>query len=736
MSYILKNTQGLLVTRLTDVGRRKISEGNFNISYFQVGDSEVDYNKLVDYGYNNSSYNVLEPPFNAHNNVGIPQSTKNNIKYPLYLDSSSGITYGIPFMASSDESVFNTATPLGFFSACTNNFKPYTSSAWTYNSQYTFKLNEVQANTTQLKLYTSACPDSSTAQISAGTYVTLYTQTGCTCSYTTCRPILTFKVMSVTVGSCGGGSNLCITLDRVPPNLDSFTYTGSGRAFFHPSGMTGYDVSTPLNYWSTSVINYESICTPDDGYVKIWNMNIPWTENPAGIIETQSIGYGNFGSRDYIGTKEYLGYTNSGGQYFYNSFSSTTAQTDTYYYNSFQERMDVLPEDQKAIAIVHYTNNSIINFYGEKFATEVYVDGTNPGEARNFTIKLPWIMWHKNSSCCNGLTLYIDPPGYPNLDLLTPFYMKSSKNSDMNSPGMRYYHLYDTNTQSNGYPNRVGKVFPDNQMIIFDDDEIVAVLNSVSNRNFTLPAPKVGLISPGSCNDDSTDGVLDNDSQCMWVTYGFEGKWQGMHCNYYQKIIGPSSGCGINEQNVTVSFGNEFKCMNSGTTSGFSATDFFILAQTGTTSQSRPSSNLWKKIDYTNQVDNGGIYVVVSALTSTTFVISVSSYNGGTTYNLNELISIPSVNDSTPGIGFGDDYYFYGSLSTDIQATIYEMRYLVNLPSNQFVRPSNPTWRTGQTAYMSEIGLFDSNKNLLALAKFQSPQVRQGVQQVVIKLDF
>jgi hypothetical protein len=145
---------------------------------------------------------------------------------------------------------------------------------------------------------------------------------------------------------------------------------------------------------------------------------------------------------------------------------------------------------------------------------------------------------------------------------------------------------------------------------------------------------------------------------------------------------------------------------------------------------------LWKKIDYTNQVDNGGTFVVVSALTSTTFVISVSSYNGGTSYNLSEQISIPAIGDSSPGIGFGDDYYFYGSLSTDIQATIYEMRYLVNLPNNQFVRPSNPTWRTGQTTYMSEIGLFDSNKNLLALAKFQSPQIRQGVQQVVIKLDF
>ena len=43
MSYIIKNTSGLINTRLTDVGRRKISQGNFSISYFQIGDSEVSY---------------------------------------------------------------------------------------------------------------------------------------------------------------------------------------------------------------------------------------------------------------------------------------------------------------------------------------------------------------------------------------------------------------------------------------------------------------------------------------------------------------------------------------------------------------------------------------------------------------------------------------------------------------------------------------------------------------------
>ena len=37
---------------------------------------------------------------------------------------------------------------------------------------------------------------------------------------------------------------------------------------------------------------------------------------------------------------------------------------------------------------------------------------------------------------------------------------------------------------------------------------------------------------------------------------------------------------------------------------------------------------------------------------------------------------------------------------------------------------------------MTEVGLYDKDKNLLALGKFQSPQLRKGTQQVVIKLDF
>ena len=64
MGFIIKNTAGLINTRLTDIGREKLSQGNFNISYFQIGDSEVSYNTLPT-TYNQFDTVILEPSFNA-----------------------------------------------------------------------------------------------------------------------------------------------------------------------------------------------------------------------------------------------------------------------------------------------------------------------------------------------------------------------------------------------------------------------------------------------------------------------------------------------------------------------------------------------------------------------------------------------------------------------------------------------------------------------------------------------
>jgi MFS family permease len=44
MSFLSNNNSEFLSARITKKGRNSIAKGDFNISYFQVGDSEFDYN--------------------------------------------------------------------------------------------------------------------------------------------------------------------------------------------------------------------------------------------------------------------------------------------------------------------------------------------------------------------------------------------------------------------------------------------------------------------------------------------------------------------------------------------------------------------------------------------------------------------------------------------------------------------------------------------------------------------
>ena len=310
----------------------------------------------------------------------------------------------------------------------------------------------------------------------------------------------------------------------------------------------------------------------------------------------------------------------------------------------------------------------------------------------------------------------------------------------MNDPGIRYYHLYDTNPDDNNNLNRIGKVFPDQEIVIIDDEEVVASLSCKANRNWTLPAPQLSLITQNTCftNNNTGQGVMTNDVERMWVTYRFDssGFTDSLHCNYYSNILGPTTACTENSQNVAIRFGNEFPFLGTGSTEGFTATSMKILCQL-VSGDTRPQPNLWKEIDVTDQLSGTSIndFITESGITSQVFQISLEDYTGATTYNLANYIDIPQ-NGQPDLLNFGDEYYFYGNLQTDVAATIYEMRYLINLGNNQFTSSSNPTFVTGTNPYITEIGLYDSNLDLIVVSKLQSPVIRQGVQQFVVKLDF
>jgi hypothetical protein len=143
-------------------------------------------------------------------------------------------------------------------------------------------------------------------------------------------------------------------------------------------------------------------------------------------------------------------------------------------------------------------------------------------------------------------------------------------------------------------------------------------------------------------------------------------------------------------------------------------------------------------IDFTDAISattvNG--YLTQSGITGTTFVITPELYSSGSTYVLNDYIDMVDLGTTGQTLNFGDEFYFYGGIETDIQATIYEMKYKVNLGAAEFQNTSNPTWTQGTKSYITEISLLDKNKDILVVSKLQSPVLRQGIQQFVVKLDF
>jgi hypothetical protein len=883
MGFIIKNTSGLINTRLTDTARQNISKGTFNISYFQVGDSEVSYT-LSGTSYNQFDTNILVPNFNSQNSTGVPNENKQYVKYPYYVDGVTGNTYGIPFLDSVVQPVFNTAAMRGFFTgnttADTINWSAYTNNIYTINSNYIVDMSTLSGGTVIDVVY-SGCNTNIVRLPMIGDLITIFFDgsgtTNCDCSYvptpsptptpstmpvyyqtyymTNCDGVSPDGIMSLPnnydswavvtdiynqcylvnypiegsgnliwnggdYGSDGTSCTTCmssqvtptptpspgfacdppptptpsatlcvtkpyycpppapancemsvsscytiltykiidicgtqITLDRPTPDFSMFDDCCYARTIVYPPNMTSlYDSVTPTPHWKEDVINFESVCDTDQFDVKVWNMNIPWSEDPAGTFVGELFDYTHFGSTTYIGAKEYFGYMSDSGQ------------TDTslvFYYNSFGDVIKVEPKEQKTIAIIHYTNQSIDFFYGEKFALEPFVDGST-GEARNFRIHIPTLMWHKNPECCYGQTFYVDPPGFEDadFDLFQVCYLQSKKNSDMNEKGLRYYHLWDTNPNSNnlGKPNRIGKVFPDDQIIIIDDEEIIAAMSYKSNRNWTLPAPRIGLTTPNTCgsNGETSTGLLSDSTEYFYVTYRFTNEnsfTNSLHCNYYTKIQGPDIFCNPElSQNVSVRFGGDFPCLNQipelpvspvscDLVSGFFGEKFEIICQR-VTGDTRPESSEWKVIDVTSQISGDSIngYITQSGITGNTFVISELDYDNAPTYNLNDPyyndLNLPLSGSTGTTLNFGDEYYFYGSIETDIQATIYEMRYKINLGQAEFLATSNPSWSVNTPSYISEIGLYDDEMNLMIVSKLQSPVQRQGIQQFLVKFDF
>ena len=663
MSFLLENNSENVAARITHKGRQKIAQGNFNISYFQIGDSEFDYGFPEFDGNVNSAQKVL-----------IPLDKDSQVKYPYKVSDSvlTGTTFGNPIQSSYTNTIQNLMNPAGFVSGVTM-----------YSLSDEIGITELDG-TSQIVLPSGG---DLLLGLVIGDYITIVLTTLSADVITEDSTSFVYRITGIT--------GTVVFLDRNTPDLTALVAFGL--------------VTVVKNGYYPLTGDY---CLQHDS----WTLNTVWSQTPAGLTPTVDEDLSGYTSNVFVSTKEYLGYNTSSGQ---------TTNTGTTITNSFGDIIIVPPEEQHSLSILRYPRDvDIYNVHDLGFKYEDYIDSTEDG-SDYFEVRIPFMYYDRNTGTTIGANFYMDT---------TDYYINSSATDTRNNQ-MKFRYLIDEQDV------KVGKVFVNQKIIVFDDQEIVAALEYKSNRRYTLPIPRIATVPVDSKCDIKGDilNPLLVSGDTMFISYlltytGTTGL-NGMHCNQYSKFVGNSV-----SSDITLTFNeDDFRFMVTGstnTTNGYVASGFHILAQKVTTG-TQPDPDGWKIMDYTDELTLVSGFINPNDLRGTRFIISDDDYeNLSSLYNLEDYLgNFPDEPADATIPEFGDEQPFPGSIDVVRGTDVEVMQYFINLPSGSFEETQNPSYVSGLPKRITEVALMDSNKEVLVIAKTSSPIVRSGTQVVLVKID-
>ena len=698
MSYILKQNDPLINVKLTEAGRKKLASGQLNFTNWAVGDSEIDYGYIS--------------PNTPGVDAKILRPKDRNPNFKSFLKDSTG-----NFLQSVQNgqlnllsiTVNNQAEQRGFFSGATTGV----TTGWTVLTSTTY-------------MTTTGFIDISS--FTGGTTIDIPYTGLSNCDliqFAFTNPVLGQLTQNVTDVATPwlwykvqGQTGNTITVDRTLPNIVGF-YTGSSgidiQYFIYPNCNDSngcYMSGCTTSYWNTGTLEFNSSCDISITDVPIWCENNVWCEELAGISATTYQGYEKFGSIDYIGQKQYLGY----------DCSCTPSGTSI---NICTDQSSIADDLIKGIGIFHYTNNTISNFYGEFF----YIDTTND---KILQVDFPTVMWYRRSGFSGSTTgTYMGMSFVSSGDVKTVGYST-----------LEYYDLIEKPDMSitPTSPLVVGRVFPQLKIVSIHDEELLASLSYKSNRNWTLPKLKATLSNPVT---GVGTGVL-GANKTMYLTYQFDtdsGFTSTLPCQQYIKIVNTSS----SSKDV------QFTLENIGLLPymrqvedpaydgrGFYAHNFNLLSQIVDDTDCRPSPTAWRQITW------GGLSgQTINPLTLedqnpivNDFVVTNTRYTGASIFDLSYL-GIPLLSD-TGILNFGDERFMYGNLNTWIGARVFKTIFDLTIDGNYFTTTDNTTKDTATNLHFSEIGIYDSSGDLVIVGKVSTPiEVPPGVTVgIELTLDF
>ena len=706
MSFLNSNNSEFLSARITRRGRQSIAEGNFNIKYFQIGDSEFDYNGKFS-GFTGAITGGTRAP---HQRIFAPVDGDQHVKYPYLIDANETINFGNAAQQSYVDTLKNPMGPAGFVSQ----YVPYVASPCTGSTvECLSKKIDLSVIGGGRILSVTGATDFSECQ-----YITLvfkadfvgseYTISGNTQS-------LIYKITGTSANE--------IYLDRNMPNFSG--QTGTARVVCN---------KCKLEYpQETEVADVCSPVAPDNlAQHDPWQLELVWTDEPAGLDTLSDDEYisGYTGSQ-FASLKEYLGYTSNTGQTFTNTTGGTISNP-TSYTNTFGEKVEVKPANQRAIAVIQLSElGDIVNDPERFFKYDDYIAygtidnqtlyGEQISDAEYFEVYIPFLLYHRNTGSTIGAVFTMGT---------TDYYVSSAVNNKPNTNNLKFRFLVDQQGVN------VGKVFVDKKIIVFDDQELVAALEYKTNRKWTLPAPRFSTVPVDLPTFYDLDPVILS-GETAWVTYMFQNTSTtgitGMHCNYYGEITGSTN------SNIGFKFNTgEFKFLsNSSQFTGFTANKFYALVQVPQPGE-KPSPNDWTLIDLTSQISGHTVGNLINKtnMCGYQFVVTGDMITAGTPYNIESFLGSLPDKTQTTSPQFGDPQPFPGSIKLTRATDVQVLNFMVNLPSSQFITTQNPTYVTGQQKRITEVALLNDNKEPLVMAKTPKPIQRIGNQVFSVRLDF
>lgn len=691
MSYIINSSSPFINVKLTDIGRDLLSKGQLTFNHWAIGDSEINYDReLV------SESNPLDGKLNVMSKILSPKDSQPNLKY--YIKNSNDSSFNLLNSGNVNSiklTVDNKALERGFFSG-----NPITGFTILDSFKYVkLKNSFLTTNLNGSKILNFGVTGTSVGDllmIKVGDDSLLNSKP---------IPILWFKVQSIT------GTNL--TLDRNLPNL---TFSGNSLGLIYKGGevYNGFGENNTTAYWDSGTLSFDSSCDITREDVPIWNMNNVFSETMLGVTGNTYEDYTRYGSYSYLGQMlDYLGY----GNHSINNTQISDCGVSNWSIDSFN----------KSISIIHYTNNTISNLYGEF----LHIDNSS-----NKTVKLhlPNLMYHRRGF--NG--------GTSSGDTIGMSFIASGETKTILNSNITYVDLIeDPLLLINTTPKVVGKVLPELKLIIIDDAEIIATMSYKSNRNWTLPELSINLVPPSG----NTVGVL-NTNESVYVTYSLDGGLTSpLPCQTFSKITNVSN----------FSKDIDFKInsvdllpymMKNVSEVGFHAYEFKLIYQI-VSGESRPNPNDWRVVDFTstNIVGNLGEAINPKLLENQNpyynfQILNLVKDSTSSQYDITQVLSTTPI--LVPDIlQFGDEKFFYGNVESYIGATIYKTIFDIRINSGQYNTTTNPTRDNNPSTNpphirVSEIGIYDSNYQLVIVGKLSSPIKLVSGQTIMIEmsLDF